>query len=51
MFIFACGGQSGVQFLFAEQSKSVRAYAPEMNNMEMAATRLAIPFQKVVFFL
>jgi len=31
----SCGGQSGVQSLFAEQPKTVRAYAPEMNNMEM----------------
>ena len=35
MFLSACGGQSGVQSLFAQQSKTVHAYAPEMNNMEM----------------
>ena len=37
MFISACGGQSGQAgfTVFAEQPKTVRAYAPEMNNMEM----------------
>ena len=37
IFIFACGGQTGggIQSVLAQQPKTVRAYAPEMNNMEM----------------
>jgi len=35
MMLTSCGGQTGVQAVFAEQPKTVRAYAPEMNNMEM----------------